>query len=55
MHPSSGLTKEYIATTDKPATRKQIEDLRLGSEVDGVHVKVNFPLFIVEPAVLVLR
>lgn len=43
LHPSSGLTKEYIATVDKPATRKQIENLRLGCDVDGVHVTVITP------------
>lgn len=43
MHPSAGLTKEYIATVDKPATRKQMEELALGSEVDGAQVQVLPP------------
>ncbi len=41
MHPASGLTKEYVATVDKPATRRQLELVAAGCEVDGVMVQVR--------------
>lgn len=38
MHPSSGLTREYIATVDRPATRRHLQQVAEGTEVEGVHV-----------------
>lgn len=38
MHPSAGLTKEYIATVDRPATRRHLQQVAEGTEVEGAHV-----------------
>ena len=39
QHPSSGLTKEYVATFATVPTRKQLEDLAAGCVVDGAYVQ----------------
>jgi len=39
QHPSSNLTKEYVATFAKQPTRKQLEDLAAGCVVDDVYVQ----------------
>ncbi|GBF99553.1 hypothetical protein Rsub_12359 [Raphidocelis subcapitata] len=36
IHPSAGLTKEYLATVARPPTAQQLAALRRGTEVDGV-------------------
>lgn len=38
-HPSSGLTKEYVATLSKKPTRAELEAVARGCEVDGVSVR----------------
>lgn len=39
MHPSSGLTKEYIVTLALPPSRKQLEIVAGGCVVDGTFVQ----------------
>ena len=39
MHPSAGLTREYLATTDEAPTRKQLASIAAGGMVDGSFVK----------------
>lgn len=36
-HPSSGLSKEYIATVGDKVTKRQLQALADGTEVEGVH------------------
>ena len=45
MHPSAGLTREYVATTDEAPTRKQVATIAAGGMVDGSFVKPS----LVEP------
>ena len=41
MHPSAGLTREYIATVESAASRKQLQTLAEGCTVDGVFVQAS--------------
>eukprot|EP00898_Chlorokybus_atmophyticus_P006289 jgi/Chlat1/6661/Chrsp49S06129 len=41
MHPSSGVTKEYIATTDVPPTRRQLATIEQGCEASRQHCSVD--------------
>ena len=38
-HPSYGITKEYVVTTNQPANKKQLKDLEQGCTIEGVEVK----------------
>ena len=38
-HPSYGVTKEYVVTTNLPANKKQLKDLEQGCTIEGVEVK----------------
>lgn len=38
-HPSYGVTKEYVVTTNQPANKKQLKDLEQGCTIEGVEVK----------------
>ena len=38
-HPSYGITKEYVVTTNLPANKKQLKDLQQGCMIEGVEVK----------------
>lgn len=38
-HPSYGITKEYVVTTNVPANKKQLKDLEQGCTIEGVEVK----------------
>lgn len=38
QHPSAGLTKEYVVTCDKEPSRRELEALAAGCEVDGTFV-----------------
>ena len=38
LHPSSGLTKEYVVTCSQEPTRKDLERVAAGCEVDGAFV-----------------
>lgn len=38
-HPSYGITKEYVITTNVPANKKQLKDLEQGCTIEGVEVK----------------
>ena len=39
MHPSAGLTREYVATVDVAPTKKQVAAIAAGSVVDGSFVQ----------------
>lgn len=39
MHPSAGLTREYVATVDEAPTRKQLAAIAAGAVVDGSFVQ----------------
>lgn len=45
-HPSSGVTREYVATLARPPTRADLDAMAAGTDVDGVHV---VPLAVVAP------
>lgn len=38
LHPSAGLTKEYVVTCSEEPTRRQLETIAAGCEVDGAFV-----------------
>ena len=38
QHPSAGITKEYIVTCSAEPTRRQLETIASGCEVDGAYV-----------------
>ena len=38
-HPSSGITKEYIVTTNEPPNKRQLRDIMQGCTVEGTEVK----------------
>lgn len=38
-HPSSGITKEYIVTTNEAPNKKQMRELTLGCLIDGTQVQ----------------
>ena len=39
MHPSFGVTKEYILTSEAPVTKRQLQAMLDGTEVDGAMVR----------------
>lgn len=38
-HPSYGITKEYVVTTNEPANKRQLRELLEGCMMDGIEVK----------------
>ena len=38
QHPSAGITKEYVVTCSAEPTRRQLETIAAGCEVDGAFV-----------------
>lgn len=38
-HPSFGVTKEYVVTTNEPANKRQLKDMAQGCTIEGVEVK----------------
>jgi hypothetical protein len=39
LHPSAGITKEYVVTCDTEPSRKQLEVIAAGCEVEGAFVQ----------------
>ena len=39
QHPSAGITKEYVVATNAEPTRRQLEAIGAGCEVDGALVQ----------------
>ena len=38
-HPSHGITKEYVVTTNEPANKRQLKDLATGCTIDGIELR----------------
>ena len=38
-HPSYGVTKEYVVTTNEPANKRQLKEMEQGCTIEGVEVK----------------
>ncbi|KAL3132009.1 hypothetical protein ABBQ32_008629 [Trebouxia sp. C0010 RCD-2024] len=38
-HPSHGVTKEYVVTTNEPANKRQLKELEQGCTIEGVAVR----------------